>query len=168
VPDPYDNQSPYHRWTVRTSAAHLASALGARGKFKRVRVLKRGVSPRVVRARVIGTRGSRTLSGPSIRSALGLRDTWFTFVRVSTSSRVPRSARPASWGVRFTDDALAGSYTPTPKRRVLMLERRAGDRWLELRRVHTTPSGRYRVSLQRAGTYRVRSGSVAGPPVRVR
>ena len=133
-----------------------------------MKILKRGVSPRVVRAQVIGTRGSRTLSGPSIRSALGLRDTWFTFVRVSTAARYPRSARPASWGVRFVDDALAGSYTPAPKRRVLVLERRAGSHWRELRRVHTTASGRYRVRVGRAGTYRVRAGSVAGPPVRVR
>jgi stage II sporulation protein D len=168
VPDPYDTQSPYHRWTVRTSAAHLDGALGAPGKFKSVKILKRGVSPRVVRARVIGTRGSRTLSGPSIRSALGLRDTWFTFVRVSTAARHPRSARPASWGVRFVDDALAGSYTPAPKRRVLVLERRVGSHWRELRRVHTTASGRYRVKVERAGTFRVRAGSVAGPPVRVR
>jgi stage II sporulation protein D len=168
VPDPYDNQSPYHRWTIRASAAHLDSALGAPGKFKSVKILKRGVSPRVVRARVIGTRGSRTLSGPAIRTALGLRDTWFTFVRVSTSARHPRSARPASWGVRFVDDALAGSYTPAPKRRVLVLERRAGSHWRSLRRVHTTSSGHYRVKVERAGTYRVRAGSVAGPPVRVR
>jgi stage II sporulation protein D len=168
VPDPYDSQSPYHRWTVRTTAAHLDGALGAPGRFKSVKILKRGVSPRVVRAQVIGTRGSRTLSGPSIRSALGLRDTWFTFVRVSTAARYPRSARPASWGVRFVDDALAGSYTPAPKRRVLVLERRAGSHWRELRRVHTTASGRYRVRVGRAGAYRVRAGSVAGPPVRVR
>jgi stage II sporulation protein D len=168
VPDPYDTRSPYHRWQVKTSAAALDNALGAPGKFKSVKVLKRGVSPRVVRARVIGTRGSRTLSGPTIRTALGLRDTWFTFVRVATSARYARSARPASWGARLTPDALAGEYTPTPKKRVLVLERRVRGHWRALRRVHTTASGRYRTQIAHAGLYRVRSGTVAGPAVRVR
>jgi stage II sporulation protein D len=168
VPDPYDTRSPYHRWQVKTSAAALDNALDAPGKFKSVKVLKRGVSPRVVRARVIGTRGSRTLSGPTIRTALGLRDTWFTFVRVATSARYARSARPASWGVRLAPHALAGEYTPTPKRHVLLLERRVRGHWRAVRRVRTTSSGRYRTPIAHAGLYRVRSGTVAGPAVRVR
>ena len=65
------------------------------------------------------------LSGPhDPRARLGLRDTWFTFVRVSTSARYPRSARPASWGVRLTPAALAGEFSPAPRRHVLALERR--------------------------------------------
>src|ERR687896_1007883 len=81
VPDPYDTQSPYHRWQVSFSAASLDAALGAPGAYRRLKVLDRGVSPRVVRARVIGTSGSTVLTGPQIRARLGLRDTWFTFVR---------------------------------------------------------------------------------------
>jgi len=168
VPDPYDTQSPYHRWQVKTTAASLDRALGAPGSFKSVKVLKRGVSPRVVRARVIGTKGSTVLSGPTIRTRLGLRDTWFTFVRVSTSARHPRSARPASWGARLTADALAGEFSPAPRRRVLVLERRAGAKWRTVRRVRTSASGRYRVQVRRPGAYRVRAGKIAGPAVRVR
>ena len=168
VPDPYDNYSPYHRWQVRESTASLDRALGAPGKFKRVKVLERGVSPRVVKARVIGSKGSVTLSGPTIRSRLGLRDSWFTFVRVSTSARYARSARPASWGARLSADALAGDFSPAPRRHVLAVERRIGGHWRAVRRIRTTASGRYRVSIERAGSYRVRSGSVAGPSVRVR
>lgn len=168
VPDPYDTQSPYHRWTLRTSAAALDNALGAPGSFKSVKVLKRGVSPRVVRARVVGSKGSTVLTGPTIRARLGLRDTWFTFVRISSSVRYPRSARPTSWGARLTTDALAGEYSPAPKRRVLVLERRVRGHWRALRRVRTSASGRYRARVGRAGTYRVRAGKVAGPAVRVR
>src|SRR5215212_4342572 len=168
VPDPYDTQSPYHRWQVKTTAASLDRALGAPGSFKSVKVLKRGVSPRVVRARVIGTKGSTVLSGPTIRTRLGLRDTWFTFVRVSTSARHPRSARPASWGARLTADALAGEFSPAPRRRVLVLERRVGAKWRAVRRVRTSASGRYRVQVGRVGAYRVRAGKIAGPAVRVR
>jgi stage II sporulation protein D len=168
VPDPYDTRSPYHRWQVNSSAASLDRALGAPGAFRRVKVLQRGVSPRVVRARVIGSRGSSVLTGPTIRARLGLRDTWFTFVRISSDARRPRSARPASWGERLTPSALAGEFWPAPKRRVLVLERRAGARWQTVRRVRTTAGGRYRVEIGRAGAYRVRAGKIAGPAVRVR
>jgi hypothetical protein len=121
----------------------------------------------VVRARVIGTAGSTVLTGPQIRSRLGLRDTWFTFVRVSSSRRRARSARPASWGPRLTPPVLAGSYTPAPRRK-LVVERRTGGGWRKVTKVRTTKAGRYRVDIGRAGVYRVRAGRVAGPAVRVR
>jgi stage II sporulation protein D len=168
VPDPYDSQSPYHRWKVPTTAARLDAALRAPGRFKRVRVMDRGVSPRVVRARVIGTSGSTVLTGPQIRARLGLRDTWFTFVRATTSVSRARSARPASWGPRLMAPALTGSYTPVPKRRVLIVERRREDGWQRIGKVRTTKAGRYRMDVGRSGVYRVRSGRVAGPHVRVR
>jgi stage II sporulation protein D len=168
VPDPYDSQSPYHRWKVPTTAARLDAALGAPGRFKQVKVLDRGVSPRVVRARVIGTSGSTVLSGPQIRARLGLRDTWFTFVRATTSVSRARSARPASWGPRHVAPALTGSYTPVPKRRVLIVERRGEDGWQRIGKLRTTKAGRYRMDVGRSGVYRVRSGRVAGPHVRVR
>jgi stage II sporulation protein D len=167
VPDPYDTQSPYHRWTINASAASLDRALGAPGKFKRVRVIQRGVSPRVVRARVIGSAGSTVLTGPAIRARLDLRDTWFTFMRVSSSARRARSARPLSWGPRLTPPALAGSFTPAPRRR-LVVERRVGGSWRTVTRIRTTKAGRYRLDIGRAGVYRVRAGRVSGPGVRVR
>src|SRR5215211_2625353 len=169
VPDPYDNQSPYHRWTVRMSAAALDRALGAPGAFRRLKVLERGVSPRVVRAQVIGTRGSREVNGPQVRSALGLRDTWFTDHRVESSAARSRSARPASWGPRLTERTLEGQFQPAPRRHVLGIERRAADgRWHPVTRTRTSRSGRYRVALERPGVYRVAYGAVKGPPVRVR
>jgi stage II sporulation protein D len=168
VPDPYDTQSPYHRWTVRFSAGALDRALGAPGAFKRLKALQRGVSPRVVRARVVGTRGSRVVTGPQVRAALNLRDTWFTHYRVASSALRPRSARPASWGPRPRLLTLAGQFQPAPKTRTLQVERRAGGDWTALTRVRTTRAGRYRLALNRAGMYRVRYGAVTGPPVRVR
>jgi SpoIID/LytB domain protein len=170
VPDPYDNQSPYHRWTVRFSAARLDRALGAPGAFKRLKVTERGESPRVVEAKVVGTRGSRTVTGPQVRSALGLRDTWFTDYRVASSSVRPRSARPASWGPRpSAGRTLAGTFEPAPKTRVLRVERRdARGRWHRVTRTRTSHSGRYRVALTRSGVYRVTYGAVKGPAVRLR
>jgi stage II sporulation protein D len=168
VPDPYDTQSPYHRWTVRFSSGALDSKLGAPGAFKRIKVLERGVSPRVVRAQVIGTRGSRTVTGPQLRAALGLRDTWFTDYRVVSSATQARSARPSSWGPRPPRRVLAGQFQPAPHTRVLRVERRSHGRFRGVARAHTSRSGLYRVALSRPGLYRVRYGAVAGPSVRVR
>jgi stage II sporulation protein D len=168
VPDPYDTQSPYHRWTATFSAGSLDSALGAPGRYRSVKVLKRGVSPRVVRARVIGTGGSRILTGPQIRAALGLRDTWFTFVRVSSSARGRRLARLSVSGALVTKPELAGRFSPAPRSRVLLVERRADGAWKPAGRTRVDSSGAYRLSVRRAGTYRVRAGRVAGPAVRVR
>ena len=168
VPDPYDGRSPYHRWTVNSSAHTLDRALHAPGAFKRVKVLQRGVSPRVVRARVIGTRGTVVLTGPTIRARLGLRDTWFTFVRVSSSAHYVRSAGLAGSSARLMPPALVGEFQPAPRGRLLVLERRSGRRWRAAGRIRTSRSGRYRTTIARAGTYRVRAGSVAGPAVHVR
>jgi stage II sporulation protein D len=169
VPDPYDTQSPYHRWTATFSAATLDRALGAPGAFRSVKVLERGVSPRVVRASVKGTAGSRVVTGPQIRAALGLRDTWMTFVRVSSSVRRGRSARVSAYGARVGALELAGRFSPAPRRRRLTVERRTGSgHWSKVTRLRTTKSGRYRLDLRRAGAYRVRRGHVAGPVVRVR
>ena len=174
VPDPYDTQSPYHRWTVRLSEAALDRALRAPGRFKRIKVLERGVSPRVVRAQVVGTRGARSVTGPQIRSALGLRDTWFTDYRVSTSSnRTPTagrawSGRSASWQPRPTARVLAGQFQPVPRADVLGIERKVGGQWRFVQRTRTSRAGRYGVTLARSGVYRVAYGAVKGPPVRVR
>jgi stage II sporulation protein D len=167
VPDPYDSRSPYHRWTVDTSAASLDRALGAPGSYKGLKVLQRGASPRVVRARVIGTAGSTVLTGPAIRARLGLRDSWFTFVRIATTARHSVSAGAAGWGLWHTEPALAGRYSPAPRDRRLTVERRTDGGWRTVTHIRTTDSGRYRLGIDQGGLYRVRAGTVAGPSVRV-
>ncbi|HEY1273445.1 MAG TPA: SpoIID/LytB domain-containing protein [Thermoleophilaceae bacterium] len=170
VPDPYDNQSPYHRWRVRFTTGQLTSDLSGyvRGTFRKLKVLKRGVSPRIVRARVYGTRGTSVISGPTLRARLGLRDTWARFTRISSTARSPRSARPAAWGAAPTARLLVGSFQPAPRGHELRLERRTRGVWRTLLLLHTARDGHYRAALDRAGVYRVRSGKVAGPAVRVR
>jgi stage II sporulation protein D len=180
VPDPYDSRSPYHRWQLNVSTATLTRALGARGTFKRLEVLQRGASPRVVRARVVGSRGSTTITGPSIRARLGLRDSWLTIASVSSSAKRAGFVRPArrSAASRRTlvgefwpgaaRRALVGRFWPAPRGRRLRVEKRQGGSWRRVTAIRTTRRGRYRTELERAGVYRVRSSSVAGPAVRLR
>src|SRR3954467_11552611 len=83
VDDPYevDAGSPYEHWKRKFSLARMSSALRglARGKVKNIVVTQRGTSPRIVHANLIGTGGTTTVSGPQLRDALGLPDTWAFF-----------------------------------------------------------------------------------------
>ena len=168
VPDPYDSRSPNHRWQLNVSTATLTRALGARGTFRRLEILQRGASPRVVRARVVGSRGSTTITGPSIRARLGLRDSWLTIASVKSTASGPARCDRRSWGGGPPHRALQGEFWPAPRKHRLRVERRVRERWRLVGFEDTSRRGRYRVELERAGVYRVRAGSVAGPPVRLR
>jgi stage II sporulation protein D len=92
VPDPYDDLSPYHRWTRKFSQAAIQSRLGdlVRGKVKDIAVTQTGASPRIVQATLVGSGGSRNVSGPTLRTHLGLPDTWASFRKVSKKSLANR------------------------------------------------------------------------------
>jgi stage II sporulation protein D len=85
VPDPYDYYCPLHKWTLRFSGPEISAKLGGylKGKLKRVAVTKRGVSPRIISAKLIGTGGVSTVSGEQLEVALGGYDTWMSFEKVS-------------------------------------------------------------------------------------
>jgi stage II sporulation protein D len=89
VPDPYDGDSPYHSWRRKFSQRSMQARLGrlVRGKLKNIVVIQTGASPRIVQARLVGSGGSRTVTGPDLRSLLGLPDTWATFTRVGKKKR---------------------------------------------------------------------------------
>jgi SpoIID/LytB domain protein len=81
VPDPYDYYSPQHRWTFRFSQAEMDSRLGpyVSGRLREIKVTKRGDSPRIEYARLIGTGGASTIRGDTLAAALGLYDRWAFF-----------------------------------------------------------------------------------------
>jgi stage II sporulation protein D len=81
VKDPFDKRSPVHRWRVSFSNSEMRSKLSGlfAGKLRRIKVLKTGRSPRIVRARVVGSKGSTNVSGDTLRFRLGLRSTWARF-----------------------------------------------------------------------------------------
>jgi stage II sporulation protein D len=167
VRDPYDAISPRHTWQFRFSHSKLGARLGAPGAFRRVEVLSRGKSPRIVSARVVGSRGSRTLSGAQIRARLDLYDSWAFFTKVSTS-QVSQQPRRSARGARGDLPEIAGVFTPAPRSRRLLVERHSGEGWERLSRIQTSRTGRYRTTVAGDGVYRVRAGSVAGPAARVR
>jgi stage II sporulation protein D len=85
VPDPYDYYCPLHSWTLRFSGPEISAKLGAylRGRLKRVVITKRGVSPRIITAKLIGTGGTSTVSGEQLEVALGGYSTWMSFQKLA-------------------------------------------------------------------------------------
>jgi SpoIID/LytB domain protein len=81
VRDRYDGISPYHSWRFRLTQSAIESKLAGlfSGKLRRIRVLQTGDSPRIVRARVVGSNGSSKVSGGTLQSRLNLRSTWARF-----------------------------------------------------------------------------------------
>jgi stage II sporulation protein D len=81
VNDPYDRVSPVHSWRERFSNSSMEARLSGlfSGNLKRIRVLKTGRSPRIVRAKVVGSNGATKVSGDTLRFRLGLRSTWARF-----------------------------------------------------------------------------------------
>ena len=70
----FDDVSPYHRWDYDFSSSALGDALGAKGRLKKVKITKYGVSKRVIWARIYGTGGITKVRGDTLQYALGLPD----------------------------------------------------------------------------------------------
>jgi stage II sporulation protein D len=84
VADPYDYYCPLHKWTLRFTGPEISARLGGllEGRLKKVVVTKRGVSPRIVTAKLFGTGGVTTVTGSELEVALGGYDTWMNFEKV--------------------------------------------------------------------------------------
>ena len=84
VEDPYDDASPDHRWRETFTRTELEAELSGlfEGRLQGIEVTERGVSPRIVRARVVGSGGSSAVSGPDLQAMLGLRSIWAKFERL--------------------------------------------------------------------------------------
>jgi stage II sporulation protein D len=186
VQDPFDSVSPKHRWgPFRFTAKQVQSKLKhyVRGRFQRIRVLKRGVSPRVVRAQIVGTGGLTNVTGPQLRTAFGLYDTWAYFTSVSSKASKAKKKAPTtkkkthpaadpSGGVvagvaSLRAARVEGTIAPARPGRWLRVQRRVGGRWITAADAKVLRGGRYSVAVPGPGTYRVVYGSAIGPDVRV-
>jgi stage II sporulation protein D len=178
VEDEYDHVSPKHRWgpirmRYRSAGARLSGFV--KGRFKGIKVVRRGSSPRVVEADVIGSRGRTRVDGATLRARFGLNDTWAYYSSIKTRRAKPPAKPSPSGGVpvpvvaRVPDVAgLAGHVVPARKGEGLTIQRRTGGRWVKVGSATVGASGRYHAGVSAAGLYRVRHRGVAGPGVRIR
>jgi stage II sporulation protein D len=89
VPDAYETKSS--SWKLSISFAAAAGRLNGlvKGSFRGIEVLERGVSPRIVAAEVLGSRGNSPVSGPELAARLGLTSAWAYFSVKNGASVTP-------------------------------------------------------------------------------
>jgi stage II sporulation protein D len=182
VADPYDGVSPRHRWgpTTMTTAQAGAKLRGlVRGRFRGIRVVRRGESPRIVLADVVGTRGRTRVSGATLRARFGLYDTWAYFTTIGVKVTPPattKAPKPAPQGdgtggvtaARHAVASLQGSVMPAHRGASVQVQLRHGKGWRTVGSGTVDARGRYRVAVARRGLYRVLYWGDAGPRKRVR
>jgi stage II sporulation protein D len=159
VPDPYDTLSPYHNWgPVQFGAVRLSRKLGARGTLLDVRAAS-APDGRVRTLTLVGTKGTKTISGSTARAAMGLRSTWFT---IGAMTLAPPAA-PLEYG---TTTQLTGVARGMP--RVTLDSRSYGGQWKPLA-VLTSRGGKVTATVSPKVTtdYRISSGIVSSAVVRL-
>src|SRR3954452_12089058 len=117
VDDPYDDVSPKHRWgpirmTYKDAGRKLRGLV--LGRFRGIDVVTRGVSPRVISADVLGSKGTTPVSGATLRARFGLYDTWAYFTSIAAQPAPPPAGNPDTGGAQPTAHAgrrgLAGVW----------------------------------------------------------
>ena len=173
VDDKYDNVSPKHRWgPIRMSLASAGGKLSGlyRGRFRGIKVITRGSSPRIVAADVVGTAGKSRVNGPTLRARLGLYDSWAFFTSIATGKAPPPlpAKTPVPVVARVPAVAgLSGRVFPGRAGATVKVQRRLAGRWVTVDTAETRSGGRYRAGVPAAGLYRVVFRGDAGPAVRL-
>jgi stage II sporulation protein D len=112
VADPY-NSGPAYDWTLSMSFGAAGAKLKGlvKGSFRGIEVLARGRSPRIVSARVLGSRGTAPVSGPELAARLGLQSTWIYF---SVKSGTSVKKEPDHSGAPSASPPISPASAPAP------------------------------------------------------
>ncbi len=174
VPDPYDKSSgdPYFSWGSQMTLPAAQAKLGGdvSGSLIGVRVTKTGVSPRILTAQVVGTRGTTTVTGTQLQQAFGLLTTLASFTSITSSASLPtaRDAREArAFSPLVVGPALEGQVFPGAAGARLAVEIQGNRGWQVFAHSTLGSDGRFKVALPAGGTYRAVYGSLAGPGVAI-
>jgi SpoIID/LytB domain protein len=162
VADPYDSLSPYHDWgPLAFTPAKLKTVLKVPGRLVDVQTTVNG-SQRVDSVRAIGEKGEHVLTGAEVRTALGLRSTWFS---VGVLALDPLPATTLQYGTSFR---LTGLGRALPD---LRLEQRSPGtaEWVVKRDVEIDDDGSFSVAVKAAAPeeFRVTSGTIATPSTKL-
>ena len=175
VVDEFDSVSPRHRWgPIRMSYASARARLGSlvRGRFKGIKVITRGRSPRIVAADVVGSRGRTRVTGATLRARVRpLRHVGLLHVdqdaqgaqaarRPATATAAPR--RRWSRGRRRSPRSRAASSRPAAATRSRSSGASAAP-GSSPARPRRRRGGRYRYGITAPGLYRVRFAGRRGP-----
>ncbi len=158
VPDPYDTISPYHDWgPYRYTAQKLARGLKSPGKLLDVQTVAAS-SGRVQSVVATGSKGQATATGNEVRSALGLRSTWFQVGVLALGA----PSTPLTYG---TKTALSGTARGCTS---VQLQQLDSDGWKTVSTL--TPRGGAvapKVRPSQSSQFRLVVGTIASDPVPV-
>jgi stage II sporulation protein D len=122
VPDPYDDISPYHNWgPVPVTAQAMRKALKLTGPIIDATTVANAAG-RVGELDLATPLAPLTVQAAALRSAIGLRSTWFTVGVMSLSAPVPSA--PVPYGTPLT---LIGTVRGVPG--VTLEQRVSGGTW---------------------------------------
>jgi stage II sporulation protein D len=186
VPDPYDGAggNPNYRWLVRMGAARAASKLRSLlgGAFVGIAALGHGVTPRVTTAQVVGSQGTRDVTGAQLEQLLGLKSTWADFTTITTVAR-PFVGHVRSAKARVAEltmplnlvrallahlapiPELAGSVFPARSGTPIAVQERRRGAWRTIRRAKLASGGTFSVPALGHGTYRILYEGLEGQAV---
>jgi SpoIID/LytB domain protein len=163
VDDPYDTISPYHDWgPITFTAAQLRAKLGARFPASVTEItVNRNDSGRATSITAVGPNGEVTIPGGEVRTALGLRSTWFS---VDVLTLTPSASRIVYGNAVTLRGVLRGID------RARLEQRPAGGGWGMAGKVAPDARGRFRIVHHPKVTtlFRLRTAGIAGPAVRIR
>jgi SpoIID/LytB domain protein len=158
VPDPYDALSPYHDWgPVTVTASTLLKALKATGPVTDATTTPNPAG-RVAQLKLTTPASAVTVPAPKLRTALGLRSTWFTLGLLSLTP--PQPVAPVVYGSKV---ALASVVRGLGA--VTLEQRPSGADWQAVR---AATSGTIQVAPTINTDYRLATSSVAAGAVRIR
>jgi stage II sporulation protein D len=160
VPDPYDTLSPYHDWgPVPVTASALLKALKLSGPITDVTTTANPAG-RVAQLKLVTPVQSLAVPAPQLRSAVGLRSTWFTVGLLSLTQ--PQPAAPVAYGSKVALASVVRGFSG-----VSLEQKPAGADWQPVRTVNAGSS-------QLAATptvttdYRLATSTVAAGSVRIK
>jgi len=115
VPD-FDHDSPVHQWQELLPADRLRQAFTETGGVYRIDVLSTTATGRVRQARVVGPSGTVVVTGPQLRSRLGLRSTQVRFQVLDPRPALAQSPPPppVPMGIPIVPSARATPRLPIP------------------------------------------------------
>jgi SpoIID/LytB domain protein len=160
VPDPYDTISPYHNWgPVPVTAQTIGKALKLSGPITDATTTANAAG-RVGKLTLMTPLAPMTVTAAKLRSAIGLRSTWFTVGVMSLQAPTP--AAPLPYGLPLTlTGTLRGISGVTLEQRV------TGGAWEPLGPV---AAGSLKLTQRPTITtdYRLATATEAGAFVRIR
>jgi stage II sporulation protein D len=152
VGDPYDTFSPYHDWGPVLLDARKAGRELKVGQLLTLEVT-RGSTGRVLSVEAAGTKGTAQLTGSGVRSALGLRSSWFTVGWLALT-------RPAVPFVRGKAGSLSGIARGIAD---VSLEEKVAGTWQTVSSVVPGADGSFSVAIRPSATTQYR---LAAPGIR--